>query len=344
MGNSNLDAGPDLTNDHDDAVPLRVSVARADPGRRLAALRRMALICALLVLAITSLSAFIRLSKAGLSCTDWPRCYGQNMRELQQGLPTTAGEGDATAAARLAHRLVASSALLLAVTMVMVCLAARPLLWREGRAALALLALALFLAVLGRWSSNARVPAVVIGNLLGGFAMLALCWRLARRDGVPGAPWLRAWAGLGVALVACQVALGGLLSASYAATSCAGLVDCIAAAGGVPWNVLDPWREPVLASTPPHNASSALVLVAHRLSGLATVTVLLPLGLAMLGLRRSGAGTLLIALLATQAGLGLLMAGNSESLALAMGHNIVAALLLAALLELTRGSGAPPRA
>ncbi len=40
--------------------------------------------------------------------------------------------------------------------------------------ALALLVLALGLAVLGRWTGGARVPAVAIGNLLGGFAMPSL--------------------------------------------------------------------------------------------------------------------------------------------------------------------------
>ena len=53
--------------------------------RRIALLHRMALLCAALVLTITSLSAFMRLSKAGLGCQPWPQCYGQSLRELQQG-------------------------------------------------------------------------------------------------------------------------------------------------------------------------------------------------------------------------------------------------------------------
>lgn len=311
------------------------AAATADAARRLAFLRRLALLCAVLVLAITSLSAFIRLSRAGLSCSDWPQCYGQSLRQLQQGLPATAGEGEATAVARLVHRVVASGALLLVITMVMVCLTARPLLWREGRVALALLALALFLAVLGRWSSDVRVPAVAMANLLGGFAMLALCWRLARRGSASVAAGLRAWAGVGVVLLVCQVALGGLLSASFAATSCGGLADCIAAARTVPWSALDPWREPVLASMPPINPSGALVQALHRLVGIAVALVLLPLGLAFLRRGRRGAAALLLALLASALALGLLMAGSGASLGLALVHNVVAALLLATAFELT---------
>jgi cytochrome c oxidase assembly protein subunit 15 len=303
----------------------------------MALLRRLALTCAMLVLAITSLSAFIRLSKAGLSCSGGPGCYGQSQRELQQGLPATAGEDAATAAARLAHRVAASSALLLVIVMVLVCLGSRPLLWREGGVALALLVLALFLAVLGRWSANARVPAVAMGNLLGGFAMLALCWRLARRGGATVPPWLRAWAGLAVIVLAGQVALGGLLSASFAATSCTGLAECIAASEGVPWSALDPWREPVLASASPINPGGALVQTLHRLSGFGAALVLLALGLAAVRSRRRVAGALLLALLAAQIVLGLQMAGT-PSLALALLHNVVAALLIASALELTRGA------
>jgi cytochrome c oxidase assembly protein subunit 15 len=319
----------------------------AERERRLAFLRRLALLCALLVLAITSLSAFIRLSRAGLSCDEalqpvrlqavQPGCYGQNLRQLQQGLPATAGEDAGTAAARLAHRVVASTALLLVITMVVVCLTARPLLWHEGRVALALLALALFLAVLGRWSGNARVPAVAIGNLLGGFAMLALCWRLARRGTEPAVPWLRVWAGLGVAMLVLQVAIGGLLSASFAATSCTGFADCIAASAGVPWSALDPWREPVLALAPPINPSGALVQAVHRLAGVAVSLVVLPLGIAVLRNGRRSQGALLLALPAAELALGLRMAGG-VSLALVLMHNLLAALLLATVFDLARGS------
>jgi len=313
--------------------------AATDHERRRALLRRLALLCAILVLAITSLSAFIRLSKAGLSCADGPHCYGQNLRQLQQGLAATAGEDAGTAAARLAHRVVASAALLLVITMVVVCLTARPPMWREGRVALALLALALFLAVLGRWSGNARVPAVAIGNLLGGFAMLALCWRLARGGTARATPWLRAWAGLGAVLLVVQVALGGLLSASYAAMSCGGLAECLAASANVPWNALDPWREPTLALTSPVNPSGALAQTVHRLSSIALALVVLPLGIAALRSGRRNHGALLLVLLAVELSLGLRMTGG-VSLALALAHNVVAALLLATAFELMRGSGA----
>jgi len=51
------------------------------------AMHRIALVCALLVLAIAGVSAFLRLSKVGLGCEPWPACYGQELRTLQRGEP-----------------------------------------------------------------------------------------------------------------------------------------------------------------------------------------------------------------------------------------------------------------
>lgn len=296
----------------------------------------MALSCTVLVLLITSLSAYIRLSRAGLSCPDWPQCYGERLRQIQHGVPATAGDDDATAVARLAHRVIASSALLLVITMLVVCFAARPVRWADGRVALALLALALGLAVLGRWSSDARVPAVAIGNLLGGFAMLALCWRVARDGGAALPPRWRAGAIFALLLIAVQVALGGLVSASFAATSCSGFGECLVSMRGVPWSALDPWREPVLAGMPPVNASGALAQALHRISGLAALAVVVPLALAAWRHDRRTAGALLLALLACTVALGIVMASRGATLAVALMHNLGAALLMATLLELSR--------
>jgi cytochrome c oxidase assembly protein subunit 15 len=297
-------------------------------------LRRLALLCVVMVLAVTSLSAYIRLSKAGLGCADWPQCYGQILRLSQQGIAPGTDEQTATAVARLPHRITAVTALLLVLTMVMVCYGKRPVLRAEGAMALALLALALGLAVLGRWSSGARVPAVAMGNLLGGFAMLALSARLA----VVGLPTralrLRAWVVLGVLLLLVQVALGGLVSASYAGLSCSGAVDCLAAARGIGWAALDPWREPVLNAGAPVNPLGALPQLLHRGLALVLVLLLVPLALAARRRGRPRSGAALLGLIVLQAGVGLAMAALSLPLALALAHNLLAAGLLTVLVLL----------
>lgn len=300
-------------------------------------LRRAALLCAALVLAITSLSAFIRLSQAGLGCSEWPQCYGSRLRDAQQGHATSVTDSAAVVAARLTHRVVAVTALLLVIAMLVLCFGNRPFLLREGMLALALLALALGLAVLGRWSAGARVPAVAIGNLLGGLLMLALSWRLAARAAPPGDSALRSWARLGTAVLLIQVMLGALLSASYAGLSCVGPMDCLrtAQAADWPWHALNPWREPVFDTMQrATNPAGALVQLVHRGGALLTLLVLTPLGVAALRGAHKRAGAALLALLVIQIGVGALMLVASLPLSLALAHNIVAALLLATLVRL----------
>jgi cytochrome c oxidase assembly protein subunit 15 len=233
--------------------------------------------------------------------------------------------------------LIAVLALLAITAIVVVCFGNRPWLLREGALALTMLALATGLAVLGRWTADARIPAVAIGNLLGGLLMLALCWRLAARVTEPGRPTLRMWAWVGVAVLLAQLALGALASASYAGLSCAAPGDCLRAveAAGWPWETLNPWREPVLAATPlPLNPGGALVQVVHRVGALLALLVLIPVGaVALLGHRRR-AGAALLLLLVLELTLGWLMVELALPLPLALAHNVVAGLLLATVVRL----------
>jgi cytochrome c oxidase assembly protein subunit 15 len=317
------------------AAPLSTRAHTMSPiEHRHVVLRRLALLCAVMVLAVTSLSAYIRLSKAGLGCADWPQCYGQSLRQVQRGVAPGADKQTATAMARLAHRVAAVAALLLVLTMVMVCYGSRPVLRAEGAMALVLLALAIFLAVLGRWSSDARIPAVAMGNLLGGFAMLALSARLT----VAGRPWRavrpRSWVVVAVLALLVQVALGGLVSASYAGLSCSGAGDCLAAARGIEWATLNPWREPVLSAVAPVNPTGALPQVLHRGLALALVLLLAPLALAARRNGRPRMGAALLGLVVLQAGAGLAMVASDLPLVLALAHNLLASGLLAVLVLL----------
>lgn len=168
--------------------------------------RRLALLGAAMVFAVTSLSAFVRLS---------------NDAAATAALDTVAAEAGAVGAeakteseavviARRAHRAVASATLLVVVGLVGLSLGPRPYLRREGLLALGMFCLVAFLAVLGRWSSGTVAPAVTLGNLLGGFLLFALCWRLAWPE--PPAAVARLWrpALLAALALTVQVALGAL--------------------------------------------------------------------------------------------------------------------------------------
>jgi cytochrome c oxidase assembly protein subunit 15 len=175
-----------------------------------------------------------------------------------------------------------------------------------------------------------------MGNLLGGFVMLALCVRLARpHDPLPGAG-AHAWAIAATLLLVLQVGLGGLASASYAGLSCSGLGGCPFAevVRTADWASLNPWREPVLHPVPPINPGGALVHTLHRATALGLALLLAPIGVIALRRGRRRAGAAILLLLAAQWSIGLAMSVLALPLGLALAHNMLAALLLATLLTL----------
>lgn len=304
---------------------------------RMASLRKVALACAALVLAITSLSAFLRLSSSGPGCEPWPQCYGQSLRDRQQGVAAPA-TGIVTAA-RISHRIAAVAVLVLIIVMVMNTWSRQPVLRREGRMVLGLLFLALFLAILGRWSADAKVPAVVLGNLLAGFAMFALSWRLVETllpAGTEQRPRPARWAWAGIFLLVVQVALGGMVNATHAGLSCPDLLSCDVSGSSL--QALNPWREPAFDPSAPTNPSAALVQWLHRIGALAVFAVLLPLAIACWR-RGHPMGAVIVVLLSAEAVLGVMLVQGTLALPAALAHNIVAALLLAATLSLASGRG-----
>jgi len=148
-----------MTTSTDDSVAHR---------RRL--LQRAAWLCALLVLVVTSLSAFLRQSGADLGCRPWPACHARAASADAAPVPPTA----AVQAARGTHRVVASSLLVLLVGMVVFAYRGPRSLVRERRVLLLALGLVLFLAVLGVFTAGARLPAVTLGNLLAGLLLFAV--------------------------------------------------------------------------------------------------------------------------------------------------------------------------
>jgi cytochrome c oxidase assembly protein subunit 15 len=294
---------------------------------RAASLRRMALACALLVIAIVGISAFIRLSAVGLGCTPWPACYGQ----VQAAMPSAVID-----VARLMHRVLAVALLPLILLLVAGGFVRSPDAWEQRWLSVQALALVLFLAVLGRWTAGAKVPAVALGNLLGGFVLFALCVRMAlagRNSQGSGelSDSARRWRRIAICAVLLQVTLGALVSSSLAGLSCPGFPTC-ALPTPIAWEALNPWHVPhVDPSTWPINPAGAIAQWLHRLVALlAAVAVLMAAAkLWRCGWRR--AGLLLLVLLALQMSLGGLLVLYGLPLALAVMHNLLAALVLAAL-------------
>lgn len=301
--------------------------------RRLKLLHRLAQMCAVLVLAVVSLSAYIRLADGGPGCVPWPQCYGQ----ARASAATPDAPLSGIELARPAHRVIASVVLLAILAVVGLCFIDRPRLWAQGRLALALLLLALALAVLGRYSSGIRVPAIGVSNLLGGLLMFALCVRLVVAFDAPAgatraAPraW-RAWAWVSMGLLVAQATAGAWVSTSYAGAGCSGWADCGAALRGAATAWLGLGAAPDLSRL--SHAAGAGWLGLHHLLAAAVAVALSALAMS---LRRSGQpgaalGLMLLLVLQLAAGLALTGGGlgSSLGLALALVHNLLAALSLA---------------
>ncbi len=292
-------------------------------------LQRTALICALLVFSIVGISAYIRLSAAGLGCTPWPQCYGQALAA------TPSATIDVL---RLLHRLLAVALLPLLLLLLVGGFARKPAPWEQRWTTVWALVVTLFLAVLGRWTAGAKIPAIALGNLLGGFLLFALCARMAfpgARQGTGSPPARgRRWRLAASTAVVVQVALGGLVSSGLAGLSCPDLFAC-ALPTPFSWNALNPWHVPLADPTAwPINPQGSLVHLLHRLMGLITVVLVTVTAWRLLDGSQRRTGIVLLVLIALQLVLGILLVVAGLPLAAALAHNLLAALLLASLLAL----------
>jgi heme a synthase len=242
---------------------------------------RLAWLAVALALGVIVFGAFVRLSHAGLSCPDWPTCYGRATWPVQADHVAAANEAfpqravDTSRAWReQVHRhaaallglLVATLALLAArqrrhgvalvlgagalvgaaiwlymaeryvASTIVVAIAEAGLLfaawrWRERAdftsIALVTLAVIVFQAMLGLWTVTWLLkPVVVMAHLMGGlttFSLLAwMAWRSTPQHALiaGNAPLLRRLGVIGLVLLAVQIALGGWVSANYAALAC----------------------------------------------------------------------------------------------------------------------------
>ena len=365
---------------------------------------RFAWLAVALTLCVVVFGAFVRLSDAGLSCPDWPTCYGRAAwpqaasevsehaasavrpfethkawrEQVHRHLAVTLGMLVlllAVLAARkrrhgIAQILVASllvaaaiplymhgehvaaSGLALAGEIILVFAALR---WSNvdlARVGALTLAMIIFQALLGMWTVTWLLkPIVVMGHLLGGlttFALLAwMAWRSINRPiTVIEAVVLKRWVIAGIVLLGVQIALGGWVSANYAALSC----------GAGSWSA-DNFPKCVGQWWPPHDfregfvlwrgvgvdyeggvldgASRIAIQMAHRIVAVLLALYLLVFAVRLLrtpGMR--GWSAALAVLILAQVSLGILNVKLALPLHVAVAHNAGAALLLFVLVSL----------
>lgn len=278
-------------------------------------LRNFTLLVASLAFFVVILGAYTRLKDAGLGCPDWPGCYGRLIAPPEE-----------KAWIEMIHRYVASTLGLFIVILAF---------WRFNLISLFLVALVVFQGMLGMWTVTLGLyPVIVMGHLLGGFALLATLWlyylTLSYQAPIK-IPRIKAWAWLGLTITTIQVALGGWTSANYAALVCADFPSC----QGNIWPAMDVLTAFDLTAAgifdspgvPLENTARVTIQMAHRIGAACTLIVLGILSIKLIS-QKFKLGSLMLGLLLVQIGLGITNVLAALPLPISLMHNLVSALLL----------------
>jgi heme a synthase len=316
-------------------------------------LRRLAWTAAAFALLIIVFGAFVRLSNAGLSCPDWPTCYGKLTWPTQAHEVASANVAfpDRPVESGKAWREQVHRILVGGLSLLTFALAGWA--WRRrhdlrGLAAVPLAAavVIVFQALLGMWTVTLKLlPAVVMAHLLGGMLLFALLAYTSLRLTVPAAGGrdtaaLQRLTTLAIGVLALQIALGGWTSSNYAALACGNdFPKCLGfwwpptdfREGFVLWRGVGVNYEGGVLDT----AARSAIQIAHRVGAL--VTFLVVGATAIAAARRPATralGSTVGGLLLVQITLGIGNVALGLPLTLAIAHNGVAALLLSGLLAL----------
>jgi len=326
--------------------------------------RRLVFAAAGLTFVVVVVGAYVRLHDAGLGCPDWPGCYGHFV-----GVPADSGELERAAQAfpdrpveahkawkEMFHRYIAGSLGVLLVAIMVMAWLHRSVLGRSPWLPTTIVALVAVQAALGMWTVTMLLkPVIVTLHLIGGMATLALLtWLALRETALPPASAdarrLRPWAAAGLAILFCQIALGGWVSTNYAALVCLDFPTCQHA-----WLPAMDFRHGfqlarelgVTAAGAPL-ALDALTAIhwTHRAGALVTALYIGALAVALMrtgGCARMGGALLLI--LAGQVALGIANVMATLPLPVAVAHNGGAAALMAMMVVINFAlsrTGSPP--
>ena len=317
---------------------------------------RIAMLATLMALAVGSLGAYVRLSDAGLSCPDWPGCYGRI------AVPSDAGDilqanrahpqrpvDRARAWKEMAHRYVAGGLGLVIVGLAGLAWMRRHRPGQQVAVPIALVVLVLLQALLGMWTVTRLLqPAVVLGHLLGGAITVALLWWLTLRQGrlflghallfgTDATRRCRPWVVLAIAIVLAQAGLGGWTSANYAALACPDfplcqgeLLPAVDLRAAFELKELEPGADYQGGAL--DNDARVTIHVLHRAGAMTTIvylailTIVVARNISHAPLVRAVRITLAIGLV--QIGLGIANVVLGLPLELAVAHHVVGVLLL----------------
>lgn len=310
---------------------------------RTALIRPIAIAALVLCFGVVVFGAYVRLSAAGLSCPDWPGCYGHLSPAGAAAAAEAAGgtiDGATVEVGKawkeMLHRYAAGALGVLIFIIAALAIQTRRLPVLSLPYALGLAALVVMQGIFGMLTVTRQLePAIVTAHLLFGLTTLSMLWWLVltldrRQTSAWGGstpflgsslPRTRQLAMLGLAALALQIALGGWTSSNYAAMGCPDFPRC----QGQWW---------------PTMAGATGIHFTHRLSAVVATVLLLVAAIRVLRsrsddfARRAAVGVLVTLLLQLVIAVSMVLGGFP--LWLATAHNAGAALLLLAVVALNR--------
>lgn len=203
---------------------------------------KLALFTFALAFVVIMLGAYTRLTDAGLSCPDWPNCYGfitaphtsTQIQDAAVKYPMTPVNVK-KAWTEMTHRYFAGTEGIL-----ILMLSASILFTRKAKnkkstfIGLGLIALLGVQVALGMLTVTEKLkPVIVLSHLLTGISILSLLWwaylDLHLRDDSflkNNNPRIKPWLWLGFIIIAAQITLGGWVSTHYAGLACIDFPYC----------------------------------------------------------------------------------------------------------------------
>ena len=326
--------------------------------------KRIALLATVLALCVVVLGAYVRLSDAGLGCPDWPGCYGtlsvpesqSAIAHAQEAYPNQPVEAH-KAWKEMAHRYVAGTLGLLVLSLCVLGWRAKRHISVSPLLPTTLLVVIGFQAMLGMWTVTLLLkPVIVSSHLMGGMTTLAiLTWIAHRHFGIASrraveSPLVRFWVRGALLVIFAQIFLGGWTSSNYAALACTDFPTCHGEwMPDMDFGTAFHWvRElgQTAAGKPLELSAFTAIQWTHRVGALITFIYLSALGVMLIkNERMKSFGIIVFGLLLMQISLGIGNLVLHLPLALAVGHNMGAALLLMTIVvlnskitELSKGS------
>jgi heme a synthase len=311
---------------------------------------RLALFASFFALGVIALGAFTRLIDAGLGCPDWPGCYGHLIAPLSDtGNHIVAYK----AWAEMVHRYFVGALSIFILTIIATIVSQKKFRTVEnGLLAAALVLLLAYQIMLGQWTVTQKLlPIIVTQHLLGGFLILAVLWLVYLTNNQPlqerlpslKTGCLRAGAGLALLMVFMQIALGAWTSTNYASLSCPDFPLCMNDQSMVwhfqsAFNLAAPLGVNYEGGVLPENIRQTIQMT-HRLGALILTIYLV--GFAAFAIPKVKKSMLLLnplfailGLLCVQLCIGITNVMFKLPLLTALSHNLVAVLLLLAVITL----------